>query len=203
MIYVFYPYWSESTYDFSKSLQSQKETFTLITRNRKADGILWTKALRDFQNRLEAKDDDIICIMNNDIKFKPYLFTEAKSIKQGEIFIPWGCQLTINWKSKKFFTGNKIDSFLGRCFFMTAKDFLQIKFSRFLPHALADIDFGIRAVKKFEPKFMTNSVYHPEHSYEPAYRFSLRSYENPVLWTIFLLKHPNRWTWLNIIKSWL
>ena len=207
-LFVFVPYWNEHTKGFTESLANQTDvSYRLITRDRKKDNIMWTKALRDFQKeckRFLAKDSDVICVMNNDVEFGKDLFKLGSSVSQGDVFIGYGCGVEINWKHKQFlFSSNKIDSFLGRCFFMTLGDFKKIKFSRLLPHALADIDFGIRVVKKLNPYFLDCVFNHQDHPYKRVSRFSLLSYENPILWTIFLLKHFNRYTLKNIIKAWL
>lgn len=207
-LFVFVPYWNEHTKEFTDSLSKQTEvSYRLITRDRKKDGIMWTKALRDFQKeckRFLAKDSDVVAVMNNDVKFDKNLFKLGSSVDAGSVYIPFDCSVEINWKHKHFsFGGKKIDSFLGRCFFMTLGDFKKIKFSRLLPHALADIDFGIKAVKTLTPYFLGCEFSHPDHEYKKVNKFSLLSYENPILWTIFLLKHPNRYTLLNIIKAWL
>lgn len=209
MLYVFVPYYNPHTKEFTESLAKQTETsYRLITRDRKRDKIMWTKSVRDFQKEVKrylgTKDTDVICIMNNDVSFGKDLFKLGSSVSQGDVFIAYNTDVAINWKRKGFYFGTgKVDSFLGRCFFMTLGDFKKIKFSRLLPHALADIDFGIRAVKKLKPYFLDCVFTHPDHEYKRVNKFSLLSYENPILWTIFLLKHPNRWTLLNIVKAWL
>lgn len=211
-LFVFVPYWNEHTKGFTESLAKQTDvSYRLITRDRKKDGIMWTKALRDFQKeckRFLAKDNDVICVMNNDVEFGKDLFKLGSKVKAGSVYIAYGTNVGIYWKHKQFAFGgewwcNRVDSFLGRCFFMTLGDFKQIKFSRLLPHALADIDFGIRAVKKLNPYFIDCHFNHPDHEYKRVNKFSLLSYENPILWTIFLLKHFNRYTLINIIKAWL
>lgn len=207
-LFVFVPYWNEHTKGFTDSLAKQTDvSYRLITRDRKKDNIMWTRALRDFQKeckRFLAKDSDVICVMNNDVEFGYDLFLIGSQVKQGEVYIAYDTDVKIEWKHKRFvFGAGRIDSFLGRCFFMTLGDFKKIKFSRLLPHALADIDLGIRAVKKLHPCFIGCSFNHPDHPYKRVNKFSLLSYENPIIWTIFLLKHFNRYTLKNIIKAWL
>src|SRR5574338_727234 len=207
-LFVFVPYWNEPTNEFTESLAKQTDvSYRLITRDRKKDGIMWTKALRDFQKeckRFLAKDSDVICVMNNDVEFGDDLFKIGSDCGSNEVCIAYGTGVEINWKYKRFrFNSDYADSFLGRCFFMTLGDFKKIKFSRLLPHALADIDFGIRAVKKLNLFFIDTYFNHPDHEYKKVNKFSLLSYENPIIWTIFLLKHPNRYTLKNIIKAWL
>lgn len=212
-LFVFVPYWNPHTKGFTDSLAKQTDvSYRLITRDRKKDNIMWTKALRDFQKeckRFLAKDSDVICVMNNDVEFGKDLFKYGSTVNQGNVFIAKGTDVEINWKHKQFLFGGgagrdvKDNSFLGRCFFMALGDFKKIKFSRLLPHALADIDFGIRAYKKLNVWVLNCEFNHPDHEYKRVNKFSLLSYENPILWTIFLLKHPNRYTLLNIIKAWL
>ena len=204
MIYVFVPYYNEDTPEFKKSLESQTVPYRLIKRNRKRDKIYWTKSVRDFQREIKrfcgAKDTDVVCIMNNDIQFEPELFEEGSEVSIGECYVPHGNQVQIFWKHKEFHEGLKVDGFYGRCFFMTLYDFKRIKFSRLLPHYLADLDFGIRVVKKTETTLMGCHIIHDEHPRKEG-KLILNT-TNPIFWTIFLLKHPNRYTLLNILKAW-
>jgi len=209
MIYVFIPYYNEDTPEFKKSLESQTyKDYRIIRRDRKRDKIYWTKAVRDFQKEVKrfcgAKDDDIVCVMNNDIEFNGELFELGSQVKSGEIFIPADVECFIDFSDKSFKEESFpfCNCFIGRCFFMTLGDFKRVKFSRLLPHALADIDFSIRALRICKPVLIHPEIKHKEHTYQDCSMFSLRSYNNPILWTIFLLKHPNRYTFINILKSW-
>ena len=208
MLYVFVPYYNPHTIDFLRSLAKQTETsYRLITRDRKQDKIMWTKSVNDFYKESKrwkgANPDDVICIMNNDTIFDETLFKKGSQVKQGEVLVPHRCEVSINWAIKAFIDGGRIDSFIGRCFFMALGDFHKIgRFCSLLPYALADIDYGIKAMKKLKGKFIECEFYHPDHPYKKVSRFSLLSYENPILWTIFLLRHPNRYTLLNIAKAW-
>jgi len=208
MLYVFVPYYTPNTKGFDESLSRQTVPFRLITRDRKQQKIMWTESVRDFQKEIKrylgTKDTDVICIMNNDVLFDKDLFRYGNAVIKNEVYIANGCGVKIDWKHKRFDIGNNnIDSFIGRCFFMTLGDFKKIKFSKLLPHALADIDFGIRVVKKLRAYFIDCEFVHPDHNYEKVNKFSLLSYENPILWSIFLLKHPNIYTPLNILKAWI
>ena len=125
MIYVFVPYYHEDTPEFKKSLESQTVPYRLIKRNRKASKILWTEAVNDFWRECfrwqGAKDDDVICIMNNDIEFDGLTFNDFSCLTKGEISISEGT--LINWQKKSFkmVKGAGLDyyspdSFIGHCF---------------------------------------------------------------------------------------
>ena len=211
MIYLFVPYYTEDTPEFRQSLESQIVPFQEIRRNRKADKICWTKAVNDFRKELMRyrglKDDDVVCIMNNDISFGEKLFEEGSEVAlfNGNVYIPEG--ININWKTKSF---NKtcirinVDSFAGRCFFMTVRDFIDSGgFSKLLPHCLSDLDFGLRMIKKgSDITIMVNNISHCNHNQEMR-PFKIHSQTNPIFWTIFLLKHFNKYTFLNITKAWV
>ena len=208
MIYLFTPYYNKDTPEFKKSLGSQTVKFLRIKRDRKRDGIYWTKALNDFHKEMfrwrGVKKEDIICIMNNDIQFNKDLFLEGSQVKEGEVYAPEF--ITIYWKDKKFRTvlhgQSNIHTFPGRCFFMTFKDFANSGgFCRLLPHYLSDYDFGIKMIKRLKPVTMKNKIIHPYH--KKVSGFKMHSFNNPVFWTIFLLRHPNRYTLLNILKAWI
>lgn len=206
MIYVFVPYYNEDSDGFKRFINNQNyKEFKLIRRDRKRDGIYWTRACNDFYKDIKryrgVKDDDIICIMNNDIVFLDDYLRVGSKVKQGEIFVCDG--ITIDWKHKKFFRGSRVDTFPGRAFFMTAKDFMQSGgFCKWLPHYLSDIDFGIKMVKKGLKVYEMVEILHPEHKKEER-PFSILSPHNPIFWTIFLLKNFNRYTFINIIKAWI
>jgi radical SAM protein with 4Fe4S-binding SPASM domain len=71
---------------------------------------------------------------------------------------------------------------------MTLGDFHKIgKFCSLLPYALADIDYGIKAIKKLKGKFIECEFYHPSHPYKKVSRFSMLSYENPKVKQFFAL----------------
>ena len=202
MLYVFIPYWLEDTPEFKKSLESQTfKDYRVIRRNRKQDKILWTRAVNDFWREsfrwCGAFDNDIVVIMNNDIQFDEYLFAELRNIKG-----VWAAEgIKLDWQNKKItYTHFDANTFLGHLFAMPLKDFQDSGgFCKLLPHALADLDFGLR---QKSITFIFNGFHHPEHSYEPISNWSLRSYKNPIIWTIFLLRHPNKYTFINILKAW-
>src|SRR5574343_2046836 len=93
-LFVFVPYWNPHTKGFTESLAKQTDvSYRLITRDRKKDGIMWTKALRDFQKeckRFLTKDSDVICVMNNDVDFNDDLFLIGSQVKRGEVYIGYG-----------------------------------------------------------------------------------------------------------------
>jgi len=111
MIFALLPYYNEDSPDFSISLLQQNIPFSLIRRDRKKDGIYWTKAMNDFLKELlryrGIKDTDVVCILNNYIKLSDNLFEIGSKVKQGEIFIPKTIQngvvieqgLCIDWSS--------------------------------------------------------------------------------------------------------
>ena len=208
MIYVFVPYYHEDTPEFKKSLESQTVPYRLIKRNRKASKILWTEAINDFwhDSFKWGKDDDVVCIMNNDIEFDGLTFKDFSCLTKGEISISEGTLIDWQKKSFKMVKGAGLDyyrpdSFIGHCFAMTLGDFKKLGgFCKLLPHALADIDYGIKALKRL--RVYSGYAIHKDHAYEKTSKWSWRSYDNPIVWTIFLLRHPNRYTLLNIARCW-
>lgn len=202
MIYVFIPEYHPDSTTFARSLNYQTQKHIVIRTNRKAQGIYWTKALNNFIKQARQyrglKEEDTICIMNNDISFSPYLFEEGSKVKRGEIYAPEF--ISIDWKHKKFTSGKPAHTFAGRCFFMAYADFVNSKFTPALPHYLSDYDYGIRILKKLKPVLMKEKILHEEHP--KATGFKMYSYNNPVFWTIFLIKHFNRYTFINILKAW-
>lgn len=208
MIFIFVPYYHEPEQEFLDCLDRQTVKFKLIKYNRKAHKDLWTHALNFFVSELKRyrgiTDNDVACFMNCDITFGDTLVEEGSRVRTGEILIPEGCQVTIDWAKKKFYEGDRIDSFIGRCVFMKVNDLIKTGgFCKLLPHYLSDIEFGIRVIKQgFRVKIMNQSITHEEHD-RSAPLFSLRAVNNPVLWTIFLLRAGiNRYLPLNILKSW-
>ena len=206
MIYIFVPYYNEDTPEFKKSLESQTVPYTLIRRDTKASKILWTEAVNDFWEgcfRWNWRDEDVIGIMCNDISFDENLFIEGGEVTNGWVHIPWGCEISIDWSKKRFKYGTGVcDSFLGRCFFMTVRDFKELGFCKLLPHTLSDADFGLRTIKSGVTPLFISSVQHKEHGHPKVNCFSKLSYKNPIAWTVFLLRHPNRYTFINILKAW-
>ena len=206
MIYVFVPYWNEDTPEFKKSLRCQTVRFTLIKRDTKRDKILWTEAVNDFWGdcfRWNWRDEDVIGIMCNDIEFDESLFKTATDVTHGDIFVPSNCLLEINWKTKKIAYGENWNAFVGRCFFMTVKDFKESGgFCKWLPHTLSDADFSYRMYKKGLGIWRMSPITHKEHGCPKVSCFSKLSYKNPIAWTVFLLRHPNRYTLINILKAW-
>lgn len=209
MIYVFIPYYHPDTKEFTESLAKQTVQFRIIKRDRKRDGIYWTKALNDFHKEMKywrgVKAEDVICVMNNDISFDSGFFEEGSQVKEGEIYGPEGVK--IYWPKKRFrslmYNQPMIDTFPGRAFFMTYKDFANSGgFCRLLPHYLSDYDFGIKMIKKgLKFVVMKNKIVHPYHPQVTG--FKMISVNNPVFWTIFLLRHLNIYTPINIVKAWI
>ena len=209
MIYLFIPYYHEDSDGFRKSLDKQTVPFKTIRRNRKRDKIYWSRACNDFYKDLKKyrgiKDDDVICIMNNDISFPPTFFEEGQKVKEGRVLVPEG--ININWKFKQFYPHRNphlsTNAFAGRAFFITAKDFKNSKgFSRLLPHYLSDYEFSIRVLKKCKPILMKQKITHDNHPKE-ASTFSVLNPGNPIFWTIFLLKCGlNKYFFINLVKIW-
>ena len=206
MIYIFVPYYNEDTPEFKKSLESQTVPYTLIRRDTKASKILWTEAVNDFWEgcfRWNWRDEDVIGIMCNDIEFREDLFEDASVLGEGEVVAPYNCLIEVNWKTKKIACGKDWNAFMGRCFFMTVKDFKESGgFCKLLPHTLSDVDFAVRMWDKNMAIFGSPSIIHKEHEYPKVSCFSKLSYKNPIAWTVFLLRHPNRYTLINILKAW-
>ena len=210
MMFVFIPYWNESTKGFKESLANQTIPFDgdlntnrIVWRNRRRDKIYWTKTCNDFYKQIQLyrgiKDDDVICIMNNDISFDSDFFEKGSKVKRGQVLVPTG--IRIDWSKKGFHSGG-LDCFSGRAFFMTYRDFIDSKgFCRLLPHYLSDLEFGIRQLKKLKLIEMDSKIIHKPHPKTTG--FKILSEDNPIFWTIFLLKAGrNRYLPLNILKAW-
>jgi len=208
MIFVFVPYYDKWNDYFQNCLDNQFAEFMLMKYNRKELGGYWSSACNFFLKQIKTyrglTDEDVICIMNNDIMFGDYLLTEGAKVRKNEILIPDGYGIQIDWKTKKITKGGRIDTFPGRTFFMTAPDFINSGgFSKLPPHYLSDYDFGIRMIKKgMAVKTMSTQVRHIEHP-KNKNPWSARSVNNPFFWTVFLLKHGrNRYFFLNLLKAW-
>lgn len=214
MIYLFVPHYNPINKYFFDCLSNQTAAYRVVYRSRKRDKIYWTKAVNDFRRELMRyrgiKPDDVVCVMNDDVKFPANLFEKGSKVKQGEVLIPLYYGVNIDWKRKAFY--HKLppvismfyDTFPGRCFFITVKDFIENPLSRLLPHYLSDYDYGIRLKKKgFKIKEINVPIHHQDHPKPYDKRFSILNPANPLFWTIFLLKHPNIYTPINIIKAWI
>jgi len=208
MIFVFVPYYDKWPDYFQECLDSQTAEFILMRYDRKEMGGYWSGACNYFLKQLKTYRgltcEDIVCIMNNDILFGDDLLAEGGKVRENEILIPGGFDIQIDWKTKKFINGSRIDTFLGRTFFMTAPDFINSGgFSRVIPHYLSDYDFGIRMIKRgMIVRTMDKQIHHVDHAknHNP---WSVISVNNPLFWTIFLLKHGrNRYFFLNLLKIW-
>ena len=207
MIFVFVPYYDKWNDYFQNCLDRQTAEFHLMRYNRKVTGDCWSHACNFFLKQMKTfrgiGSEDVVCIMNNDILFDD-LMAKGSQVKTGEILIPEGSGIQIDWKTKQMINGSRIDTFPGRTFFMTAPDFIHSGgFSKLLPHYLSDYDFGIRMIKKgMVVKEMSARVQHVDHP-KNTNPWSIRSVNNPFFWTVFLLKHcMNRYFFLNLLKVW-
>jgi len=211
MLFLFVPYYNEPTKEFLESIENSTVKFggdtyanRLIYRDRKRAGIYWTKSVNDFYDYVKScrgvNPSDVVAICNSDISFNSDLIEEGMKVKEGEVYIPEG--IRIDWSEKSFLTSDYMaDTFAGRCFFMTYGDFKRSGgFSKFLPHYLSDYDFGIKMLKKLRPVIMTNKIKHSHHSQVTG--FNMISVNNPIFWTMFLLRHFNLYTLINIGKAW-
>ena len=202
MIYLFVAYYNGDTAEFKASLAKLRGV-TVIRRKR--DGIYWTRACNDFRKELRryrgVKPDDVVCLMNNDISFEPELFEEGGKVLPGQVLTAE--YMTVDWSKKKFYQGDRIDSFPGRTFFITVGDFLKHRFSSLLPHYLSDVEYSIRLIRKgITPRLMKNKIVHREHT-RGSRKFSILNPANPIFWSIFLFKScPLRYLPINLIKAW-
>jgi len=210
---VFNPYWNPNKPEFVESLSKQTAGYTLIERDRKWLGISPTKACNDFREEMIEKAwfgyislKDVVCILNNDISFGSNFFKEALNIKPGEVYIPNGEGVEIDW-SKKSFKRNKgrIDTFPFTTVFITVEDFIKNKgFSKWLPYYLNDYEYAIRVIKNgIKPIEMTQGIGHKPHPLNTN-KFSRLCPANPINWTFFLLlAGRNRYFFLNLLKAWM
>lgn len=220
MIFVLIPYFNNDSDVFAESLKRQTVPFRVLRRDRKADGIYWTRAMNDFVKTISmfrgVKDDDVVCILNNDLELSPDLFEVGSHVKSGEVMIPvtiedghpieWG--INVGWKHKAFVSsGNtalETNCFSPRGTFMTVGDFKRAKYFWMLPHYLADYDFAIRAIKNgLKPIRVKTWVKHQPHE-KDVRAFSSTSTVNPLFWTIFLLRNcPLKYLPINLLKAWV
>lgn len=207
MIFVFVPYYGKWHDYFQKCLDRQSEKLHLIKYNRKDNNVGWTRACNDFYRefkRFRGTEDSVICIMNNDITFDDTFFSEGMNVKHGEVLIPDGCQVQITWENKGVTEGERIDTFPGRAFFMTAEDFIcSGGFTWLLPHYLSDYDFGYKMIRRgMRVRTMTRRIRHVPHPVNTN-PWSARSVNNPMAWTIFLLRNGrNKYLFINLLKAW-
>lgn len=205
MIHLFVPYYGEWHSYFQECLDSQNVKFRLFKYDRKESGEGWTSACNMFHrevSRYRGIEEDVICIMNNDITFGNSFLSEGCRVEQGTILIPHGTGVHIDWKTKKCYPGS--DTFPGRAFFMCANDFIKSGgFCKLLPHYLADYDYGFKVIRGgMKIKEMTQGIKHIDHLVNRN-AWSGRSVNNPISWTVFLLRNGrNRYIFLNLLKSW-
>jgi len=205
MIHLFVPYYGEWHDYFQKCLDSQTVKFRLFKYDRKENGGGWTSACNLFYReacRYRGIEDDVICIMNNDITFHDSFLSEGCRVEEGTVLIPHGTGISIDWRTKRTYHG--ADTFPGRAFFMTAPDFIKSGgFCRLLPHYLADYDYGFKLARRgMKIKEMTQGIHHDNH---PVNRnpWRVRSVNNPIAWTIFLFRNGrNRFVFKNLVTSW-
>jgi hypothetical protein len=217
MIYALLPYYNKHSKGFTESLKSQIEKIVLYSVDRKSQKIYWTETM-NYLWKIICKDktitdNDVICILNNDISFDKDYFTKGSAVQRGEIWIPKTVEndeivehgIQIDWSKKKFFYGRIVDCFPARGIFMKVIDFRNSGgFNKWLPHYLADYEFSIRMIKRgLIPRKMTAEIIHEPHS-KKAWIFSKLNPDNPIAWTIFLFKCcPKRYLSLNILKAWV
>jgi len=216
---IFIPYYSKDKISFASSMNEQTIQYKVIKRDTKKDKIYWAEACNDFykercsvskacqnvRNALFYSEimDNVICIMCNDISFPANFLEEGSKVKKGQILIPKSEGVWVNWKRKQFARALRPSCFSGRCFFMTYGDFIESGgFPKWLPHYLADYDFAIRQVKRgLKIVVMDAEITHKPHPKETKV-FSILCPINPIFWTIFLLRHFNRYTFINILRAW-
>lgn len=216
MIYVLIPHYHNDPDYFIESLNRQKGKFIVLRRDRKNDGIYWTRAMNDFRDEIKNyrfQNSDCICILNNDLVLADDLFEKGRKVKRGKVLIPktlektevkeWGIE--IDWSKKSFKYGDRIDCFAPRGIFMNILDFIDSGgFSPLLPHYLADYEFSIRMIRKgLKPVRIDTWVEHFDHERETR-AFSWISEFNPFFWTVFLFKACwNRYLPINLVKAWI
>ena len=205
MIHLFVPYYGVWPDYFQECLDSQTVPFRLFKYDRKEIGDGWTAACNLFYKefkRYRGTEDDVICIMNNDIRFDANFLSEGCRVRPGTVLIPHGTGASFDWKTKSCRHG--YDTFPGRAFFMTAPDFIKSGgFDRFIPHYLSDYDFGFRMTKGgMRIEEMSQHISHAAHSINTN-PWMLRSVNSPLSWSIFLLKHGrNKYLLLNLLRAW-
>jgi hypothetical protein len=205
MIYLFVPYYGVWPEAFTECLNRQSVKHMLIPYNRKENGGGWTSACNQFYKsfcKWRGTEDDVVCIMNNDITFDDNFLSEGCRVKPWTVLIPKGEGITIDWRTKQCHHG--ADTFPGRAFFMCADDFIRSGgFCRWLPHYLADYDFGFKLTRKgVIVSEMSQGINHEPHSVNRN-PWRLRSVNNPLSWTLFLLRNGlNKYIFLNLLKSW-
>ena len=205
MIYLFIPYYGVWPDYFTECLNRQTVKHRIFKYDRKENGGGWTHACNLFYKSFiqwRGTEDDIVCIMNNDITFDDNFLSEGCRVEPGTILIPKDTGISIDWRTRKCSHGS--DTFPGRAFFMNAADFINSGgFCSLIPHYLADYDYGYKLVKKgMKIVEMTQGIKHEPH---PVNRnpWTARSVNNPIAWTIFLLRNGrNKHIFLNLLKVW-
>ena len=205
MIHLFVPYYGDWHSRFQKCLDNQSVEFRLFKYDRKENGGGWTSACNLFHkefSRYRGIEDDVVCIMNNDITFENNFLSEGCRVGEGTVLIPHGTGIAIDWRTKR--THHGADTFPGRAFFISAPDFIRSGgFCRSLPHYLSDYDYGFKMVRRgMRIEEMCQGIKHDIH---PVNRnaWMVRSVNNPLSWTVFLLRNGrNKYIFINLVKSW-
>lgn len=182
--------------------------------------------------RQALKADDLVLIINDDTQFEPDFLAEAvKAMKPKSLLLAQQCnqagefvEAGVVWDWARFdWAGVKstegINCFPTRGLFLWARDFLEIGgfHPLLLPHYLSDYEFTMRAhargfhlisapevrlrydenltgIRSIQGKSVTNLI---------RKRLSIRSTDNPIYWTSFvLLACPLRHMLRNITIVW-
>ena len=205
MIHLFVPYYGGWPSSFQECLDRQTVKFRLFKYDTKEADCGHASAVNLFHRefkRYRGTADDVICIMCNDITFDDNFLSEGYSVEPGAVLIPRGTGISFDWRTMR--TSHGADTFSGRAFFMRAPDFIKSGgFSRLIPHYLSDYDYGFRMVREgMRIDEMIQGIKHDSHAVNTN-AWSVRSVNNPVSWTVFLLRWCcNRHIFLNILKSW-
>jgi len=208
MIFALIPYYHPDTLKFADSLARQTKHSSLRI-NRMKRGIYWTEAMRMFQDMLRlARKTDVVIILNNDIELSPHLFEFAQDVRPGEVYIPHtlgeGYGMEVDWLEKRFTPGEQIQCFAPRGIALRVEDFLAVKFCKWLPHYLADIDWSIRLIEYgVRPVSVPTWIRHEKHDTSMIPLFSWLNPRNPIAWTVFLFRNcPLRHLPLNLLRAW-
>jgi GT2 family glycosyltransferase len=187
----------------------------------------------NWLKRNNVPADDIVLITNDDTEFCPdFLARGVASLKSRSLLLAQlynlqtgeFCEAGVKWDWRKFDwaavkDGEGINCFSTRGLFLRVSDFLEIGGFHpiMLPHYLSDYEFTQRAHRKgfklitdpavslrYDEK-LTGIRLRDGDSILQKLRapFSIRSTDNPVYWSSFvLLASPRRYTLLNLFKVW-
>jgi len=177
--------------------------------------------------------DDIVLITNDDTEFAPdFLAKGAASLKPRSLLLAQlynlatgeFCEAGVQWDWRKFDwaavkDGEGINCFSTRGLFLRVGDFLEIGGFHpvMLPHYLSDYEFTQRAYRKGFKLLTDPAVFLRYDEKLTGIRslegqsffrrlrapFSIRSTDNPVYWSSFvLLASPPLYTPVNLVKVW-